>query len=58
MDAVKHSELTRNGKALILFGGLFIVLGLALENYILVIPGLVFWIILTSTYISYFQKDR
>ena len=58
MDAVKHSELTRNGKALILFGGLFIVLGLALENYILVIPGLVFWIILTSTYISYFQNQN
>ncbi|MCG3221429.1 MAG: DUF58 domain-containing protein [Candidatus Heimdallarchaeota archaeon] len=58
MEAAKHIELTKNGKAFILFGSLFIILGLAIENYLLVVPGFIFWIVVTSTFISYFQHQN
>ena len=58
MEKTNQFELTRNGKAFILFGSLFIILGMAIENYLMIIPGVLFWLIVPSTYISFLKSQK
>ena len=58
MEKINQFELTRNGKAFILFGSLFVILGIAIENYIMIIPGILFWIVVPSTYISFLKSQK
>ncbi len=53
MEEERHFELTKNGKAFILFGSLFVIIGLAIDNLLLIVPGVLFLIIITSTFISF-----
>jgi uncharacterized protein (DUF58 family) len=53
MEEERHFELTKNGKAFILFGSLFVILGLAIDNLLLIVPGVLFWLVITSTFISF-----
>lgn len=50
----QHHELTKNGKTFILFGSLFVILGIAIDNYMLIIPGIVFLLVISSTFVNYF----
>ena len=53
MQEARHLELTKNGKGFILFGSLFVIVGLAIDNYILIIPGIFFLLIISSTFANY-----
>jgi uncharacterized protein (DUF58 family) len=53
MEEEKYIELTKNGKAFILFGSLFVIVGLAINNILLIIPGLLFWLVISSTFVSF-----
>ncbi len=53
MEEERHFELTKNGKAFILFGSLFVIIGLAIDNLLLIIPGVLFWLVITSTFLSF-----
>ncbi|MHA1400523.1 MAG: DUF58 domain-containing protein [Candidatus Heimdallarchaeaceae archaeon] len=54
MPIEKKYELTTAGQALILLGSIMLILGLAIENYVVIIPGLFLLLIVTSTFVSFF----
>ena len=58
MEEERSYELTKNGKAFILFGSLFVIIGLAIDNLLLVIPGILFWLVLISVYLSFLFSHR
>jgi len=53
MDDEQFFELTKNGKIFILLGSLSVILGLSIDNYLLIIPGLFFWLIIASAFVHY-----
>ncbi|MCK5409838.1 MAG: DUF58 domain-containing protein, partial [Candidatus Heimdallarchaeota archaeon] len=53
MEESKHLELTKNGRLFILFGSLLVVIGLSIDNYFLIIRGVFFWMIISSTFANY-----
>ncbi len=53
MQEDRHLELTKNGKIFILFGSLFVTVGLAIDNYLLIIPGVFFLLIISSTFSNF-----
>lgn len=53
MEEEKIFELTKNGRIFILLGSLSIVLGLSIDNYLLIIPGLLFWLVIASAFVQY-----
>ena len=58
MEETNQFELTKSGKLFILFGSLFIILGLAIENYLMIIPGFLFWLVIPSTYVSFLKSQK
>ena len=58
MKEERHFELTKNGKAFILFGSLFVIIGLAIDSLLLTIPGVLFWLVLTAVYISFLFSHK
>lgn len=53
MEEEKIFELTKNGRIFILLGSLSVVLGLSIDNYLLIIPGLLFWLVIASAFVHY-----
>ena len=53
MREEKHFELTKSGKAFILLGSIFVILGLAIDNYMIIIPGILFLIVISSTLVNF-----
>ncbi len=53
MEEERHFELTKNGKVFILFGSLFVIIGLAIDTLLLIVPGVLFLVVITSTFISF-----
>jgi len=57
MEEEKFFELTKNGRIFILLGSLSIVLGLSIDNYLLIIPGLLFWLLIASAFVHYLKTQ-
>ena len=53
MEEESFFELTKNGKIFILLGSLSIIVGLSIDNYLLIIPGLLFWLVIASAFVQY-----
>ncbi|MCE7741997.1 MAG: DUF58 domain-containing protein [Candidatus Heimdallarchaeota archaeon] len=58
MQEDKHLELTKNGKGFILFGSLFVIVGLAIDNYLLIIPGVFFLLVISSTFANFLLTQK
>ncbi len=50
----RNFKLTRLGKSILLVSTLLLITGLLIENYFLVIPGSILFILLCSTFFNYF----
>ncbi len=53
MKEEKHFELTKSGKAFILLGSTFVITGLAMDNYMIIIPGILFLVVISSTFVNF-----
>jgi uncharacterized protein (DUF58 family) len=58
MKEERHLELTKNGKGFILFGSLFVIIGLAIDNYLLIIPGVFLLLVISSTFANYLLTQK
>jgi len=54
----RELELTKNGKGFILFGSLFVIIGLAIDSYVLIIPGIFFLMVISSTFANYLLTQK
>ena len=57
MNSKANIELTKNGKIFLLLSSIFVILGLAIDNFLFIIPGCFFWLIISSTFV-YFLSNR
>ncbi len=55
LKVTRECELTKAGQYFIMIGGIFTILGLLLTNYLLIIPGLFFLLLITTSFIHYFR---
>ncbi|MHA1259244.1 MAG: DUF58 domain-containing protein [Candidatus Heimdallarchaeaceae archaeon] len=51
-------EFTKSGKTLLLFGILFVVIGISIDNYIFIIPGVFFLMTTTSLLVNFFLSRK
>ncbi|MHA1199152.1 MAG: DUF58 domain-containing protein [Candidatus Heimdallarchaeaceae archaeon] len=58
MQDDRHLELTKNGKGFILFGSLFVIVGLAIDNYLLIIPGVFLLVVISSTFANFLLTQK
>jgi uncharacterized protein (DUF58 family) len=58
MEEEKIFELTKNGKIFILLGSISTILGLSIDNYLLIVPGLFFWLVIASAFIHYLTTQN
>ncbi len=58
MKEEKHFELTRSGKAFILLGSIFVITGLAIDNYMIIIPGILFLVVISSTFANFLISQK
>jgi len=58
MKEEKHFELTKSGKAFILLGSTFVITGLAIDNYMIIIPGILFLIVISSTFVNFLMSQN
>ncbi|MHA1864988.1 MAG: DUF58 domain-containing protein [Candidatus Heimdallarchaeaceae archaeon] len=54
MSLETRTELTRSGRFIILVGSIMLVLGIAIENYLFIIPGLFLLLVITSILVNFF----
>jgi len=57
MNSKANIELTKNGKTFLLLSSISVILGLAIDNFLFIIPGCFFWLIISSAFI-YFLTNR
>ncbi|OLS33294.1 MAG: hypothetical protein HeimAB125_00160 [Candidatus Heimdallarchaeota archaeon AB_125] len=58
MEVEQFFELTKNGRIFILLGSLSVIIGLSIDNYLLIIPGLFFWLIISSAFVHYLTTQN
>lgn len=54
----RHLELTKNGKGFILFGSLFVIVGLAIDNFLLIIPGIFLLLVISSVFANFLLTQK